>query len=320
MAIFDPSGLASAFINEWESSGKWIKAHTSGSTGTPKEIFLAKDDMMVSAKATCDFFGIDNRCHLLLPLSVDYIAGKMMVVRALVSGADLTIVKPGNNVFTRDDIPSKVDLVAIVPSQIPSLLEASSKHEFKNVIVGGAPMTPLQEKALKDNEINAWATYGMTETCSHVALRHISSNRYEALPEISFDIDERNCLIIESKTMSFGSLHTNDVVSLLSDKSFQWVGRHDNTINSGGIKIHPEEDEALLAETIKDASFYISSMPHDMWGEAPILVLEGRDNGNANEYLKQAARILPKYHAPKSAIWLDKFERTSSGKIKRKKF
>lgn len=320
MAIRDPHGLASAFLKEWEEKGMFIKAHTSGSTGTPKEIRLAKTDMMASAKATCEYFDIDDKSQLLLPLPVDYIAGKMMVVRGLVSGADLTILSPSNAALSCQDYPWMTDLVAIVPSQIPSLIEATAKHEFKNVIVGGAPMSPLQEQALKDSGINAFATYGMTESCSHVALRRISSNCYEALPEISFSTDERNCLIVHSRKMSFGTLYTNDVVKLLSDKSFQWLGRYDNTINSGGIKIHPEEDEELLAKVICDTTFYISSIHHEVWGETPVLVLEGEENGKTAEYLEQAAKLLPKYHAPQKAIWLNEFERTTSGKIKRNKF
>lgn len=320
MAIRDPHGLASDFLKEWGEAGMFIKAHTSGSTGMPKEIRLAKSDMTASAKATCEYFDIADRSQLLLPLSVDYIAGKMMVVRGLVSGADLTILTPSNTALTYQDYPYRIDLVAIVPSQIPSLIKTSAKHKFKNVIVGGAPMSPLQEQALKDSGINAFATYGMTESCSHVALRHISSNYYEALPKISFSVDDRNCLTVHSKRMSFGTLHTNDVVKLLSDKSFQWLGRYDNTINSGGIKIHPEEDEELLAKVIGDTTFYISSTPHEVRGETPLLVLEGEDNGKTTEYLEQATKILPKYHAPQKAIWLSEFERTTSGKIKRNKF
>ena len=119
--------------------------------------------------------------------------------------------------------------------------------------------------------------------------------------------------------MSFVSVQTNDKVNLISDIKFQWLGRYDNVINSGGIKIHPEEDEAILANVIP-VPFYISSMPHSKWGAVPILVLEGTDNGKAAEYIKYAALLLQKYHTPKSAIWLPKFERTTSGKIKRKKF
>lgn len=319
MAIYDLTGTAAGFINEWESASPTVTAHTSGSTGAPKQVQLKKTDMEVSAKATCKFFGISSNSHLLLPISVDYIAGKMMIVRAIVSGADLTVLRPGNDILCGVEIPTDTDLVAIVPSQIPSLIQESWSHKFKHVIVGGAPMSSQQQQTLVDAGINAWATYGMTETCSHVALRHISSEYYEALPGFKFSVDSRGCLTINSDKMSFVSLQTNDKVNLISDIKFQWLGRYDNVINSGGIKIHPEEDEAILANVIP-VPFYISSMPHSKWGAVPILVLEGTDNGKAAEYIKYAALLLQKYHTPKSAIWLPKFERTTSGKIKRKKF
>lgn len=170
---------------------------------------------------------------------------------------------------------------------------------------------------LIDSGIDAWVTYGMTETCSHVALRHISQNFYSALPGFAFDIDNRGCLTVIHNNMSFKSLQTNDVVNLISSDMFEWLGRHDNVINSGGIKIHPECDEALLAEVIVDRCYYITSRLHDRWGEVPVLVLEGEDNGCADAYLEAASRLLPKYHVPKNAVWLREFERTVSGKIKR---
>lgn len=316
--INDPHGLASGFIKEWESDTAYVTAYTSGSTGQPKPVRLSKADMEISARATCEFFNLTSSSHLLLPLSTDYIAGKMMVVRALLFNSTLTALKPATDPFRNQQLPAEVALVAIVPSQIPALIEASSRCKFTNIIIGGAPVLPDQLQQLKDAGLNGWITYGMTETCSHVALRHISHPLYTALPGVTFSVDSRNCLAIKHDTMSFGLLQTNDVVELLSPTRFVWLGRQDNVINSGGIKIHPEIDEAILAPYI-DVNFYIAARPDAKWGELPVLMLEGTDNGRTNQYLAAAASRLPKYHNPKSAMWTPQFQRTNSGKIKRNK-
>lgn len=316
--IIDPQNLAAAFVMEWKSDADFVMAHTSGSTGQPKPVKLSKADMEVSAQATCRFFNLSSSGHLLLPLSTDYIAGKMMVVRAICSGATLTVLRPATDPFDGISLPYEVSLVAIVPSQIPALIDASSRCRFTNIIIGGAPVTPQQLQSLKEAGLNGWITYGMTETCSHVALRHISQPHYTALPGISFATDGRGCLTIRHSAMSFGELQTSDTVQLISPTEFIWLGRHDNVINSGGIKIHPEVDEAALAPYI-DVNFYLAARADTRWGEVPVLMLEGADNGRGQEYLEAAASALPKYHNPKSVVWLRHFGRTDSGKIKRNK-
>lgn len=303
------------FIDEWMDETDCLLAHTSGSTGTPKPIRLLKQDMLQSARATCEFFGINETSTMVMPLSVDYIAGKMMIVRAMVSGATLWIEKPSNSPLIRSY--GNIDLLPVVPSQILSIIDKSNDRQIKNLIVGGGAIPANVETKLIATGINAYSTYGMTETCSHVALRKIANEQdlYEALPGIRFSTDDRDCLIVNAQSFSFKKLHTNDIVELVDDTHFKWVGRYDNVINTAGIKVFPEEVEKVLS-TIIDAPFYIIGTPDDKWGEAVTLYIEGK-MVDVDNIEKQTRRLLDRYRVPKKIICVDRFERTESGKIKR---
>ncbi len=302
------------FKSQWQDSRDHIVAHTSGSTGVPKEVRLPKSDMACSARATNKFFSITPASRLLLPLSLDYIAGKMMAVRAFESECELVVVNPSN----KFDVPEgDFDLVPVVPTQVDWLLENPQwAQRIKHVIVGGAPLAVDAEKALNNAGYDAWCTYGMTETCSHVAVRPCDGSDlpYQAMPGIRFGVDDRGCLVIEAPLFSFGRLVTNDVVELLSPESFRWKGRIDNVINSGGLKLHPEEIEKLYAPHIS-APFFVKGAPDPKWGQALELVVEG--DGSAEEMLDRLSHIDHK-QLPKIITFVKAIPRTSSGKIIRR--
>ena len=306
---------ARQFIEEWNNSHDYIIAHTSGSTGKPKEIHLLKSDMRLSAEATCRYFGIGPDSRLVLPLSPGYIAGKMMIVRALISGAELWIEEPSMSPLKRDY--GIVDLLPVVPSQVTTLLQSPYITGVRNLIVGGGALDPETEQKLAACQLKAYATYGMTETCSHVALRDITAGdeHFHALPGISFKTDERECLVIEAPHYSFRSLTTNDTVELIDNSRFRWKGRYDNVINSGGVKLHPEEIEKKLSRFI-DRPFYIAGRPSKLWGEEAVLYIEGCDI-DRNYIMEKARSVLDRYSVPKDVIVVPNFSRTDSGKIKR---
>lgn len=305
------------FIKEWNCSNK-ISAYTSGSTGRPKAIQLDRNDMIASANMTNAFFGIDAGSVLAMPLSPEYIAGKMMIVRSLVAECELHISEPSLDPLTGFESLEKIDLIPIVPAQLPALLAHGNRSErIGNIIIGGAPLSYDQEKAVAERGLNAYATYGMTETCSHVALRKIGKDSfYTALPGYSFSTDSRGCLVIKSNQMSFKTLVTNDCVEILSDTQFRWLGRADNVINTGGIKVFPEKIEAQLAPLIKNRAFYIIGRPSDRWGTEIVLVIEG-SGFDKDHFFKQASEILPSRLLPKAIVEKEEIPRTSSGKIKR---
>lgn len=312
---------AEKFIEEWNSPTPYVIARTSGSTGTPKEIWLLKTDMRASAKATIKFFGLHSGSWLHLPLSPDYIAGKMQIVRALESGAALTVEEASNRPLSDLGLNSgrRISLLPVVPSQVSGVLSSGFADRIDNMIIGGAPLAPVDEQRIIGSGIPSFATYGMTETCSHVALRRLGSECFSALPGFSFSTDPRGCLVISSDTMSFGQLVTNDIVELDSPQTFRWRGRIDNVINSGGLKISPEEIEKKIARLFPDGtSFYITSRPSDRWGEEAVLVTDM--SGPTDNLMAMIEAEVGHLRAPKALIFDPYIQRTSSKKIIRRKF
>ncbi|MCD8386729.1 MAG: AMP-binding protein [Bacteroidales bacterium] len=300
------------FIEEWENGADYVMGHTSGSTGAPKPIKLLKADMRASARGTNSFFGIGKDSILALPLSLDYIAGKMMAVRAIEAGCRLMVIEPSN----RFDWPERCDLLSIVPSQAPWLLEhPEGPRQIKNVIIGGGPLDETVRRRIVDAGYRAYCSYGMTETCSHVALARVAIQPlpYEAMPGISFGLDARGCLCIQTRNFSFELLVTNDMVELIDDRHFYWKGRIDNVINSGGLKIHPEILEKEISAIITEA-FYIIGVPDERWGQAVGLVIEGTAQTAVEAYEKLRTALDHRF-LPKRVWAVEAIRRTMSAKL-----
>ncbi len=301
----------SDFMAEWHSELPYVEAHTSGSTGEPKTIRLPKADMLVSARATCRFFGLGAGSVLALPLSVDYIAGKMMAVRADVCGGRLLELPVSNAV----SVPVPVDLLAVVPSQIPGLLASGTAGLVRRLLVGGAPLPDATAADLAAAGVDAWLGYGMTETCSHVALRRVADPdaAFTAMPGITFSTDTRGCLVMHSADYSWRRLVTNDCVELLSPSTFRWLGRADHVINSGGIKIHPELLEAEIRRALPSLPpFYITAEPDPRWGERPVMIAEAEISLDPVR-----AAVSDRRTAPARVIAAGTLPRTSNGKLRR---
>lgn len=303
------------FIEKWLDFSEEISVKTSGSTGKPKKIMLTKQQMVNSAKATGTYFKTGSGTKALLCIPADYIAGKMMLVRAMVLGWDLHVVKPSKDALVEYD--NDYDFVAMVPYQVFHSLEVLKK--VKKVIIGGGAVSKTLEEKLQILPTECFSTYGMTETITHVAVRRLNgparSDNYHALPDVKFSIDDRSCLLISAPKIADHIISTNDLVTLLSPTSFKWLGRWDNVINSAGIKLYPEVLEATLAETITDNRFIIASEKDDELGERVILVFEGTENQTPD--FKKAFDPLESYERPKKIYRLSKFPYTETGKIKR---
>ncbi len=305
------------FIKEWLNPEPFITAHTSGSTGNPKEIKLLKSDMRISAEATNRFFGISSDSILAIPLSMNYIAGKMMAVRAQIAGCKLIELPVSNEII----INQNFDLLSVVPSQIESILRDRLAHKkIKNLLIGGAPLSEsLREKILANN-LNAYIGYGMTETCSHIALRNLHDCKpsYHAMPGITFTIDDRECLVVNSDSFSWKTLITNDVINLKSKTEFEWLGRADNVINSGGVKIHPEQIERLIKQQLPDISpFYIVGESSPRWGECVAMVIQGSEI-KTDQLMDQIRSLqLPQYSYPQFILVVNQLPVTKNGKLRR---
>ena len=309
-----------SFLEELFSDSDFIMARTSGSTGKPKPVKISKNNLIKSAEKSINFFQLPPGTKALLNLSPQFIAGKLMWVRALTGGWNL-FLSQADTASTRQILQKeKFDFGAMVPLQLSQNIELITK--IKKLIIGGAPVGKKQMKEIKNLPIAVFATYGMTETITHVAvkglnkkaleqIRGLKEGIYTALPGIRFEKDKRNCLVIHTGYYP-EAVVTNDVVELIDDHHFEWKGRFDNIINSGGIKIQPEEIEKKLSPFIS-SDFFIYALPDEKLGQRLVLVIEGKKDLDID-----FEKLLPKYHIPKNILFVPHFTRSFSGKIKRK--
>lgn len=304
------------FILEWLNANNFIEVQTSGSTGKPKNIILRKTHVENSAQATNLFFNLVEGTSALLCLSAQYIAGKMMLVRAMIGGWNLTTTAPEKNPLR--SFNQNFDFTAMVPFQVHHSLDDLEK--VKKVIIGGGTIPANLEKNLQEKNTLAFATYGMTETISHIAVRQVNgrekTDSYIALPDVSFSQTAEGCLVITAPKISDEVQITNDIVELLSETEFLFLGRKDNVINSGGIKIHPEEVERKLSQIIRKP-FFVASEKDEELGEKLILIIES-GIPVSKEDLQEAFEQLSAYEKPKKVYTLPQFVYTDTEKIKRK--
>ena len=307
------------FLAEWHNDSPTVLVHTSGSTGKPKPMYVEKRRMEASARITCQFLGLKPGDTALLCMSLDYIAGKMMVVRALTCGLHLITVKPSGNPLRTMTEP--VDFAAMVPMQVYNSLQVPEEREklmaIEHLIIGGGAIDDALASVLVGFPNQVWSTYGMTETLSHIALRKLSgpdaSDWYTPFEGITLSLTEDGCLVIDAPAVHDGPLVTNDIVEL-SDKGFRILGRKDNVICSGGIKIQIEEVERLLKPHLS-APFMITKRPNQKFGEQVVLLTESMDMDDVKEICQ---KILPKYWQPRSYAHIDALPMTETGKPARK--
>ncbi len=316
--------LVENFLRIWNDDSKTISIHTSGSTGIPKEILLNKTAMESSAIATGRYFRFKEGQKNILALSANYIAGIMQIVRSAVFDMQLIVAPVSSNPLKHlKDL--SYDFAAFVPFQVQEILADRNSQKIyesiSNVIIGGAPINNDLFNKISNLTNKSYATFGMTETVSHVALKEIKMNNvlYEALPNISFDVSQKKCLIVSAPNLLDTPIHTNDMIRLENQYSFEWLGRADFTINSGGIKIQPEVVERKI-ERLIDRVFYISKIHDELLGEMVVLLIEGHpfELKRMTSLKAELKKILGKYEMPKQILFQPTFKRTITGKIIRK--
>lgn len=297
------------FLLEWFDDNPYIDMQTSGSTGVPKTVRISKQAMVESAIATGDFFDIHPGMKVLQCLPVKYIAGKLMFVRAFILGLDMDFVAPTSTpLYHKDDI---YDFVAMVPLQAKHSLHELKK--VKKLIIGGSMISKSLENELKKLPTKVYETYGMTETITHIAARELGEKSFTVLPNITISYDDRNCLVISAHRISNDVIVTNDLVELVNENQFIFIGRHDNIVNSGGIKLIPEQIEKKLADKIK-GRYIVAGKADELLGERLVLLVEGEKH----DLDPTAYDELDKYEKPKEVYFIPKFSETENGKIKRK--
>lgn len=315
----------SIFIREWFNDQGLIHCRTSGSTGKPKTIGLERRHMINSAMATGQYFDLGPGSSALLCLPLAFIAGKMMLIRAMVLGWHLHSIEPSST----PRIPKNIhyDFSAMVPLQLHNSL--NNLNGISTLIVGGGEVSSFLKSRIENLSTKIFATYGMTETITHVALKPLNklagfteeNDVFSGLPGISFSKDSRQCLCIQAPAVSEEEVVTNDIVELMSDTQFKWIGRYDNIINSGGLKLIPELIEHKFKALIKER-FFIAAIQDQVLGEKLILIVEGDKEDNMlkklNDFQNLHSEEILRYEVPKMIFFANKFVQTETGKLRRK--
>ena len=306
-----------AFLQEWQNDEPTVWVHTSGSTGTPKPLQVEKERMRASARLTCSFLGLKERDSALLCMPLQYIAGKMVVVRSLVAGLRLLPVAPcGHPLKELTEIPT---FAAMIPMQVYNTLQVSEERsklmEIKHLIIGGGAIDDALGRELKTFPNHVWSTYGMTETLSHIALRRLNgaeaSDWYTPFENVRIRLSEENTLIIHAPSVCAEELTTNDIAEINDEGKFRILGRKDNTINSGGVKIQIEQVEAALKEYL-DIPFQITARKDAKFGEIVVLLYNKvKEEADIRRICEEK---LPAYWVPKIYLPVEELPLTGTGK------
>ena len=341
------------FLSEWNNDSDRVLVHTSGSTGKPKPMMVEKKRMLNSARITCDFLGLKPGDSALLCMSLDYIAGKMVVVRSIERHLHLISVSPSGHPLkdidlkgvNGKDVNGEITFAAMVPMQVYNTLQVPEERErlthIRHLIIGGGAIDASLEKELQalPGNIAIWSTYGMTETLSHIALRRINgaeaSEWYQPFDSVKISQTDEGCLVIDAPLVCAETLVTNDIVEIESyiynkvEKTrFRIKGRKDNVICSGGIKIQIEEVEALLKPYL-EKPFMLAKKKDEKFGEIAVLLTEDEDlkkveatirrllSGKSDDSNKSSESKSHKYWIPREFRYVDHLPLTETGKPKR---
>ena len=318
------------FLSEWNNGSDRVLVHTSGSTGKPKPMMVEKKRMLNSARITCDFLGLKPGDSALLCMSLDYIAGKMVVVRSIERHLHLISVSPSGHPLK--DINEEITFAAMVPMQVYNTLQVPEERErlthIRHLIIGGGAIDASLEKELQalPGNIAIWSTYGMTETLSHIALRRINgaeaSEWYQPFDSVKISQTEEGCLVIDAPLVCAETLVTNDIVEIESyiynkeeKLRFRIKGRKDNVICSGGIKIQIEEVEEFLKPHL-EKPFMLAKKKDEKFGEIAVLLSEDKEIKTVEATIR---RLLSdhKYWIPREFLHVDHLPLTETGKPKR---
>ncbi len=310
------------FVIDWLTDAETMILQTSGSTGTPKKIKVDKKYMKASARMTLDFFALAPGDKVLLCLPIRYVAAKMMVVRAFTGQLDLYCIEP--KLYPYSEWTPDLHFAAMTPAQVEKLLETTEGTAFLNriekLLLGGSALSvPLEEK-LQSLKTKVWHSYGMTETLTHVALRKVNgpdkTTGFHALPGVTLGKTPGGCLQISAPHIGVYGLETHDAVDFLPDGSFTVQGRTDNVINSGGVKLFPEQIERKLSPFIR-MPFFVGKQPDIHLGERPVLFIESEPWPEEETLIlrKQMRAHLGKFEIPEAIVFVKSFERTPSGKV-----
>jgi O-succinylbenzoic acid--CoA ligase len=301
--------------------------HTSGTTGPSRHFRAPTHDLLASARLTERTFGLKAGDRVLMCLPCTFIAGKMMLVRAFVTGLDLRIVEPTGNALDGIRAKERFSFAAMVPFQLHTAWSSDPRaldRHFERVLLGGGPVSDALLDELQELRARVQLSYGSTETLTHVAVRDLNGPQraahFTALDDITFTLDARECLVVRTPHLSVKEHVTNDLVELIDATRFRWLGRADHVILSGGLKIHPERLEARTAAILPHPHFFTAT-PNERLGQAVMLIVES-DRPTAEvvaEVSSLLKNVLDEHELPRRIQVVKHIPRTPSGKIIRQR-
>lgn len=299
-----------SLILQWFDVHDYVTLSTSGTTGPPKRIQLKKEAMICSAKATGAFFNIQQGASALLCMSTKYVGGKLMFIRALLLGWHLDVISPSARPLEGNT--KQYDFVAMVPMQVENSIE--ELVNVKTIIIGGAKVNAALVEKMIPLSTQVFETYGMTETITHIAAKRVGTDVFSVLSHATVKQDERGCLVIDAPSVNTDLVITNDLVEVIDATHFKWKGRADNVINSGGVKLFPEQIEEKLSKRIP-YRFFVIGKDDNYLGNRLVLVIESTPYTLPEDIYKE----LSKFEKPKEVQFVERFIETETGKIIRKK-
>ena len=303
-----------------------LEVKTSGTTGTPKEIMIGPEDLVSSAHLTARTFDLHEGDRVLHCLPCNYIAGKMMLVRAMVLELDMHIIDPRGSVMHNLGTTDRFKFAAMIPLQLHRAIQEDPKRvedQFETILLGGGPVSMALIEDVRELNVKVYQGYGSTETVTHVAMRRSNgptrSDRYHAIGDVTFERDDRGCLIVHAPHLSTQTHITNDLVDLIDERTFRWRGRSDNVILSGGKKIFPEQLEEKTSGLLPYPHFFLP-VPDDRLGQAVALVIETERPGKeaVEEVMELLTKVLHPHELPRRISATRKLRRTRTGKIIRR--
>lgn len=306
-------------IRMWYDEDKTMAIFTSGTTGTPKKIYLDKVCMKASAMMTIRYFDLRAGMTAHLGLPAQYIAGRMMIIRAILGDMDLICVAPSSTPILGNT--QRLDFCAMTPLQVELSLDDpdSQLDRVSLLLIGGAPVSPYLRQRLQALTTRCYQTYGMTETITHIAVMQLNGadagDYFETLPDVAISVDDGQ-LVINAPHLNAANIRTTDRVELLGDQRFRWIGRSDHIINSGGIKLQPEVIEAKLKSLIEDP-FIILGVDDDLLGQCIVLVIQGSvySVDQMADLQKGMTSNLDRFEIPKKTYFVNELKKTKTGKI-----
>jgi O-succinylbenzoic acid--CoA ligase len=321
---------------------------TSGSTGRPKGVLLSADQLAASAAATEERLGGPGNWLLALP--AHHIAGMQVLLRAARSGGT-PLVLSGETPFTArgfvtlaGKLPGPRRYVSLVPTQLARIVDdaacaAATAELFDAILVGGAATPPRLLSRAKSAGLPVVTTYGMTETCGGCV--------YDGIPlaGVTATLSGVGAIVLSGPMVARGyrarpgdpaflaapggdrtpsrSFVTSDAGEIRSDGRLLVLGRLDDVIVSGGVKVAPASVEAAIRALPGIRDVLVVGVPDADWGQAVavLVVPQPRSPERTVAELRAVltdAGALPRTHLPHRLLAVDAIPLLPSGKPDRR--